>query len=66
MRITDLRNNPEAVSERERQKQANDLLQMIVVFDAERKPGAFIKKYGKKFSRLNELKSEHFQNRIWS
>ncbi len=57
--INDLRGNPKLQKERDLERQAFDLLQMIVTHSASPKPGEFIKRYGKKFD-LSQFKARHF------
>ncbi len=62
-KITDLRANDEEIAERERQQQADKLIEEHFLFSCLNKPGEYIKRFGRKFSRLNELKAEHFNTR---
>ena len=63
MRQFNSRENPEDAAELEREAQVKQMLQDIIIFDAHpREPGAFIKKYGKRYSRLSELKPHHFNH----
>jgi hypothetical protein len=63
MRIFNSKENPENAAELEREAQAKEMVQSLIVFDADRrKPGAWIERWGKKFSRISELKAKHFNH----
>lgn len=51
-------------AEAERYKQAKELIETNFFFSCENKPGEFIKRFSKKFPRLSEFKSHHFNHRI--
>lgn len=58
-KIRDLRNNPEAVKERDAEELAHELAFMAIFFSGPRKEiGAIIKRYRHQFN-FKDIKSEH-------
>ena len=64
MIIRDIKNDEEAKKERDTEDDAHNMtgLFMLMTTDASHVPGAWIKKWGRRFKNMANFKSRHFQS----
>ena len=61
--ILDIKENPELKKDRDAQETADEMTTgyNFLLLNAQNKPGAWIKRWGKRWGNLKDLKPKHFQ-----